>query len=157
MLSSSSGLQVEVEGMREAHLRDAVALFGLLAFLEKEVHLFTACTQAPLFIIDPLHPCSSLTPPHPFSIYPPCTRVPLYPCSPPARHLHPCTPVFMSTCTPVHHYPSTPVHHYPCTPVTLYPCTPAPFFIVTSAPLFIFTPFTLGASGMTNRGAGVQG
>jgi len=47
MLSSSSGLQVEVEGMREAHLRDAVALCGLLAFLEKEVHLFTACTPAP--------------------------------------------------------------------------------------------------------------
>ncbi|KAA6418050.1 MAG: putative Xaa-Pro aminopeptidase P-like [Trebouxia sp. A1-2] len=29
--------KVEVEGMREAHLRDAVALCGLLAFLEKEI------------------------------------------------------------------------------------------------------------------------
>ena len=34
------GMQVEVEGMREAHLRDAVALCGLLSFLEKEVQLF---------------------------------------------------------------------------------------------------------------------
>lgn len=32
--------QVEVEGMREAHLRDAVALSGLLSFLEKEVSGF---------------------------------------------------------------------------------------------------------------------
>ena len=30
-------LQVELEGMREAHLRDAVALSDLLSFLEREV------------------------------------------------------------------------------------------------------------------------
>ena len=39
-------VQVEVEGMREAHLRDAVALCGLLHFLEKEVTLTSALVHA---------------------------------------------------------------------------------------------------------------
>ncbi len=35
--SADCALQVELDGMREAHLRDAVALSDLLSFLEREV------------------------------------------------------------------------------------------------------------------------
>ena len=69
MLSCGSGLQVEVEGMREAHLRDSVALCGLLAFLEKEVHLFTACAPEPLLSLPLPAPLSSVPPPRPTPLF----------------------------------------------------------------------------------------
>ena len=40
-------LQVELEGMREAHLRDAVALSDLLSFLEREVSRSCSAVRAP--------------------------------------------------------------------------------------------------------------
>ncbi len=114
MLRCGSGLQVEVEGMREAHLRSAVALCGLLALLDKEVQLFTACTPKPLFVItSPCTPVLRSPPPTPLPPAPPLAflekEVQLQmPCEGSLRLYSPYS------CIPVHHDP-------PCTLLIVAP------------------------------------